>query len=1301
MKFGHGSPIRAGLKQLQLLACLAIFALTCLSAYVPLCADETQLRARITWGGGVPKTWHGRIWIEGGSIGQKTVLSLDSKSPGSVFLHERQLIIHSPRDANFGAVDVDLIGDKSSRVYIEFSAIGPTEDAVRTPVRNSILLSELIDSPRGIPIDNQNNRVHIARSPGDKLRINTERKSMVFRPGEDFEFTVRPAHCNTSPSTQCKLRAQLFSNNGEMEWSEEHDVSSDPEGLVNLNQDFNVPMPLQGGAHIIQLTLYEPGNRLTFSSDRIIARRDVEFVVVPFKDPKVQQTSPSQWTVLQEIDPTQANWWDSVQQHVPIGRLAGFSESVMGNEKSRVIDNTDGRWLEIDQGGWHAFPLSIKNTGEPHLVEIEFSAETQLHSGISIIERDRTNQIPIFGVDSGIAYQPQDFAKQPTEKNKVKHRLLFWPNKDEPYLLITNHDTDNKCRVGRIKLHVGPSRITSISNNKNIAINSNRQSLVYFESPLFPENFGAMPGVDTTYDQSIDDWQMFYLGSDRFIQYLKHAGMQGAILTVASEGSSIYPSQYLEPTPKYDSGQFFSNGQDIMRKDVLGMVFEMFDREGLTLIPSIEFSCPIPELERIRRENGFDAAGIDLYHIHGHLLENDPNFSNHVSASYNPLHPEVQKAISKVVEELLQRYGHHKSFGGVSIKCGKNSYLTLPSQLWGYDLATVKRFMNEVGIKPPQNMDLESFTKLSMTQRAQWLLSEHRLDWLNWRAEKITLLFHELGDQVKAVKPTAKLFVTTVDMYQSDEARLAMSPSLRWSPDFSAFQLQMGIDQKAIASHQQIMWLDGHTDMPGWTLSESRVATEITHSKSANSFAKSIRGGGDLQVSRILWSEFDKLPGSSAISPNNPIIRAQVMARAHDEQRKFFAQRLALRDSVLLVHGGRLLPSGQESSLNQWLKIYQQLPAIPFEDVIVPEDKISGDSLVVRQKVVRERRYFYVVNKSPWPVSAELHFANETGHFVIESLDGNPIRANRQTNRATVRIDLEPYGLMGGITDRSVELTKWAEQSSLDIRSWLRAKSDRLSNLIQKAQNSSALEQVGNPDFNLETASGQPAQWNVGRQGNDRISIDSTRGFQSNSSLRMSSTVGSTWIRSQPFNPPETGRISIVVWLRIRQGAPQPPIRLAIEARHFGKEYYRFGGVGSIAGNKNPSPLNEKWQKYIVHFDDLPTEGLSHMQIGFDLMGPGEVWIDQVKVFDRWFDENDAKSLTYQIAMAQTVKIDQGNFESARQMLDGYWFKFLQTFVEKDPPVVEKERAVAHEAASPRFIDRVRGIVPRRFFRFR
>ncbi len=127
------------------------------------------------------------------------------------------------------------------------------------------------------------------------------------------------------------------------------------------------------------------------------------------------------------------------------------------------------------------------------------------------------------------------------------------------------------------------------------------------DRPLLAENFSGEEALDAWIGRTLQDWKTFHQAGTRLVNYLRYAGYNGLVLTVAADGSAIYPSAVLEPTPRYDTGVFFSSGQDPQQKDVLEMLLRLMDRENLQLIPSLEFATPLPALEALRRRGGAEA----------------------------------------------------------------------------------------------------------------------------------------------------------------------------------------------------------------------------------------------------------------------------------------------------------------------------------------------------------------------------------------------------------------------------------------------------------------------------------------------------------------------------------------------------------------------------------------------------------------------------------------------------------------------------------------------------------------------
>jgi hypothetical protein len=113
-------------------------------------------------------------------------------------------------------------------------------------------------------------------------------------------------------------------------------------------------------------------------------------------------------------------------------------------------------------------------------------------------------------------------------------------------------------------------------------------------------------------------------------------------------------------------------------------------------------------------------------------------------------------------------------------------------------------------------------------------------------------------------------------------------------------------------------------------------------------------------------------------------------------------------------------------------------------------------------------------------------------------------------------------------------------------------------------------------------------------------------------------------------------------------------------------------------------------------------------------MGKGEVWIDDVQLFDLWFSKNERNELTKNIALAD-LHLGEGQVGDCLQFLDGYWPRFLKRHVPFDQPRVAASPAQRNRAADqaapksqqgpprekPRsFLDRWRHLAPRKVLPF-
>jgi hypothetical protein len=79
-------------------------------------------------------------------------------------------------------------------------------------------------------------------------------------------------------------------------------------------------------------------------------------------------------------------------------------------------------------------------------------------------------------------------------------------------------------------------------------------------------------------------------------------------------------------------------------------------------------------------------------------------------------------------------------------------------------------------------------------------------------------------------------------------------------------------------------------------------------------------------------------------------------------------------------------------------------------------------------------------------------------------------------------------------------------------------------------------------------------------------------------------------------------------------------------------------------------------------------------------MGTGEVWIDDVQVFDLYFHEHEQEELLKTIALAD-LHLGQGRVGDCQRLLEGYWPRFLAEHVSPAPAPVKV--STAPKASAP------------------
>ncbi|MBC7856507.1 MAG: hypothetical protein IAF94_24010, partial [Pirellulaceae bacterium] len=336
--------------------------------------------------------------------------------------------------------------------------------------------------------------------------------------------------------------------------------------------------------------------------------------------------------------------------------------------------------------------------------------------------------------------------------------------------------------------------------------------------------------------------------------------------------------------------------------------------------------------------------------------------------------------------------------------------------------------------------------------------------------------------------------------------------------------------------------------------------------------------------------------------------------------------------------------------------------------------------LVVRSLTRGNKTWFYLVNDSPWPLKVELEMECPEIFQLDSYAADRPGKLKRQASRSIWTVEMQAYDLVGGeLSSGKVKLATWRATLSQPAEPALQDRIREVQIRASALREPQPLDVLANPSFELPHEAGRLPGWTHSAGPGITVSIDETQGYKSAAALHLVSTATPSasgkrlapiiWVRSSPFPPPKTGRLSLLAWVRMDDPSQQPKLRLAVEGKLDGKPFYRRANIGASEDGQAVRPIQRQWSPYRFPLTDLPLDGLSDIQIGFDLMGEGNVYIDQVSVYDLWFADNERDELVKNIATAR-LQLSSGQVAECERFLDSYWPRFLQDHVPLTAPRV-------------------------------
>ena len=1210
-----------------------------------LCADTIageplDLRLEFHWGlGQAKKKWQGRIKVDNGTFDDLKLLGMEADSSGAVLL-SHLVVFNNQTERSYDGMQLHVFGDSDSTLTVELLASGQKE---YTTI--NVRLSDLIERGQREELADGNS-FFVRRVPDDKIRLLHDRKdeSLIFSPDETWTFRVVPHVWPLSLDVPARCDMKLVRvEDGKEVWSQSEKVVSEQDRVQPLPA-IKLPIPPEEGVYDLEIEMVRMTRRLTGRTARTIAKRRAQFVVIDSHRRNAPFPNEAQGEVILEFDPAKKDWWDQLTKLSQWSLLPGIQNNgPLGDHKPKRIRHRDRDWTQIEAGGWQAYPIPVDEVGEPHEVVIEYPSNIAQTTLVSVIEPNPAGKVLPIGLDSGFDVSKESATGISARPYKVEtHRLRFWPRTKSPLLLIANRRQNQESVIGKIRV-----RRRSDTTSRTISDMRSRSIIAQFKRPLFAQNFSASETLDPISGRSLEDWSTFYAGATRTVKYLRDVGYDGLALSCYSEGSTIYPSRLLQPNSKYDGGILYLDGRDPHRKDVLELMFRLCDRENLTLIPMIDFSTPLPALERrIHAKNGVN--GLRLINADGETWLNKYGTRRGQAPYYNVLNANVQEAMLDVVREIARRYQHHPSFGGIQIGMTPVTFSHLPGIDWAFDTNTIGRFLEDTKTRIPKGYRL--------AKARQHLLSpEVKPVWVRWRIDQLSDFYARMQAELASVTRTPLIYLSASGLAEAGPLRKALAPNLTSDSDVEQALREMGIDVDRFAQKSpNLKVMRPRKIQPITDLVSQGVDLELNRS---NELAKMFR---ELDQSveefnhypeRIRLSSFEDLSPFGKKATRMALV-ATVSPSGVDNRRRF-AHALASHDVSQIFEGGWMLPLGQEGAIRSFFDAYRQLPRERFEEF----DSQASHPLTVRYKTVANRTYFYAVNDSPWDVDAEIKFTVPSQRKIV--VFGESDNQNRRDGRTPIwLVNVPAYGLVGGyVDDSSAKLESVVVTLPPNVNEVLERRIKSLNYRLLYLHNPPALNLMENPDFDKPTDGTSIPGWKISDSDGGKVRLTS-QGFKETRGLKLSNQSGSLTVQSNPFDVPETGQLAISIRARADSSAA---FQIRPHLTHDSETFDLWPAIHS----DTVVPGKDGWFELIFPMRRLPNrvQGKVRLDVKFD--GPSFVTIDDVRLFD--VPLMPSAQLAEIIGIAR-VDLEHGRVGSCLRTLERYWPQLLFEHVPEPAP---------------------------------
>lgn len=1252
-------------------------------------ADAPPLRLRVGWGGGRHRRWDASIRILD-SAGAVVVplgwrsLSAEGAGTGHVFVRDGLLVVHRAAEGASDEVEIEVADDPAARIAVRLVPDGREDQAYDF----ECTVGEVILGEFSQPVDGEANRLVIRRAPGDELRVAID-GGRVHLPGETVRLRLHPLLASRDGgSATYELRVRVREGtDGPDTYSHTwllHEAAlragdradAPPQRFEPIS--IEVPLPAREGAWDVSMEVFERGG-LRWA--RPLATRVVQVAAVSASPPRPQPDG--EWRALYELDPTSPKLLERLRRlpvvgrgaagslpHVPlpmvsmpkmplpsvplpklpsVGTVVPRLTGLLAAGHSMLESHAAGAVFRLppakseQEPSWEAIHLSGAVTGAPHRLEIRLPRADRQTVAVTVLEQVGGSVIATF--QGGFSVEGT-----PGSAEMETHACTFWPLSRAPLVVIGNASLVRPVSFGSVRVLVGPARLRPAP----IAARApGRRAVWGVLDPAGLAGFGGPLRVEPASGRAVADWRTLLGAARTSAEWFAAQGAAGAMITVraggdpAAAGGTHPTDAALEPAPE----------------EALEVLCRVYGRQGMGVVPAIRCAGTLETLETAFAPGAAVPVGLVCVGADGRPPRGDPSRD---TPHYNILDPRVQGAVERVVADLAGRVAGHAAVDGIALDLPHDGWFHLPGVAWGLDDATFSRFLAAVPAAAARVAAAgpEAAGETRHALRAALVEGDLREAWLEWRASVVADFVGRLAARVAAAAPSRTLSLVPTTLFTEGDLASRFRSLLDADDRGAELCRAIGLDPALLTARGDVVWVSPHVHLATDDLVEGESIRAANRSGAAAAPTARRRAVVTVEIPATIDLGGVLAQGPFAATAAADVAHVHAVRTGSDRERAL-AELFAAGDCER-VYDGTLAWRAVDAADLARARMLEALPAGRLETV----PGVPGP-LVVRFGGGDSGAGIQVTNASALPCRL-LFPARERGVGETDTEAGIVAAPSAGTDGG-VALDLGPWQsrALGGIAAADLRGLRVAFDPGLPDR--VDRELARLRRLRAALEMPAPLPILDNPSFEHPENTGSVPGWELLEANRGRLRIVPGAPAGAGRALELGSDNGLATLRSNPFPPPRTGRISVAMWLRVDPGRALPPLRLAVEGVERGREYYRFAPVGIGPGAR---PLSSEWAQYVLQIDDLPTSGVETLRVRLDLLAGGAVQIDDVRVFDLAFDESQRARLSRALVGVEQLRV-AGDLGSAAVALDAGWARFLDAFVTE----AAAERAAQARAA--------------------